>query len=63
MTAEIEVICQVCGDAFLARYSTAKYCSGACRQRRWRQRHSYVSVDVPVAAAEILRRSRPRRAG
>ena len=36
MTYEFD--CETCGEQFAAQRSTAKYCSGACRQEAYRER-------------------------
>lgn len=36
MTYEFD--CETCGERFAAQRSTAKYCSGACRQEAYRER-------------------------
>jgi len=33
-----EIACEVCGDMFMPKQSTAKTCSDKCRQRLHRQR-------------------------
>ena len=51
MTYELD--CEICGERFEAQRSTAKYCSGACRQEAYRERKESQRVYPEEELADL----------
>jgi hypothetical protein len=49
------VRCEVCGSEFKGR-SGAKYCSGACRQKAYRERRKRNGVTHEAPSNDVVRR-------
>jgi hypothetical protein len=49
----LEVRCARCGEAFLAQRITARYCSNACRQLAYLDRHAPPGVGGPLTMADL----------
>lgn len=48
----METLCESCGDAFVAKRSTARFCSATCRQRTGRAARGAAAEVVAPAVAE-----------
>lgn len=40
----LDHICEVCGGSFISGWTSAKYCSGKCRQKAYRMRSATVTA-------------------
>jgi hypothetical protein len=45
--------CITCGKKFISRRGDARYCSGRCRQRANRARHTSADIDNAIEAARL----------
>jgi ribosomal protein S27AE len=49
----LEVRCARCGEVFLAQRITRRYCSNACRQMAYLNRHRPPGGGGPVTLADV----------
>ena len=49
-----EMACEVCGEMFVPKQSTAKTCSNRCRQKLHRERHKVVAGMIGVLVLALL---------
>lgn len=50
----VTATCATCGNAFVPRRSDARYCSPACRQRAYRERHGHAKASRESAPGPRL---------
>ena len=55
---EAEHICEECSEKFIAHYPTAKYCSNACQQKKFRKRRRYrgITIDSDISLFKLAER-------
>jgi len=51
----LEARCARCGEAFLAQRISARYCSNACRQLAYLDRHAPPGVGGPLTMVDLER--------